>query len=276
MKKMVFKIQGLDCAEEAAALRRAVGPVVGGAESLSCDILHGTMTVFLAEDTGSTEAIVQAVRQTGMQASLWSDASPVAGASPEEGGWQRWGRPLLCLVSVLCLVSGMLWHGFGQGNWLVALTGGAPQIALTLPLVSRLLYLGAIVSSAWLVLPKALYAARTLRPDMHLLMLVAVLGAIALDEWSEAATVAFLFALALLLESWSVGRARLAIRALMDLAPPTARCVCADDGSVEERRVEMVPVGTTVLVRPGEKIPLDGMVTRGTTTVNQAPITGEA
>ena len=113
---------------------------------------------------------------------------------------------MLCLMSALCLVSGVLWHGFSQGDWLVALTGGAPPAALTLPLASRLFYLGAIVSAAWLVLPKALYAARTLRPDMHLLMLVAVLGASALGEWGEAATVAFLFALALLLESWSVGR----------------------------------------------------------------------
>src|SRR5262249_26573983 len=255
MKKMVFKIQGMDCAEEVAILRRAVRPVVGGADSLSCDILHGTMTVFLAEGTGSAEAIVQAVRRTGMQASLWPDASPVADASVEESGWQRWGRPLLCLVSALWLVSGLLWPGFSQGSWLVALTGGAPHTALTLPLASRLLYLGAIVSSAWLVLPKALYAARTLRPDMHLLMLVAVLGAMALDAWGEAATVAFLFALALLLESWSVGRARLAIRALMDLAPATALCVLPDDGSIAEQRVEMVPVGSTGLVRPCEKLP---------------------
>src|SRR5262249_62052632 len=121
MKKMVFKIQGMDCAEEVAILRRAVRPVVGGADSLSCDILHGTMTVFLAEDTGSAEAIVQAVRQTGMQASLWSDASPVAGASPEERGWEGWGRPLPCLVSVVCLVSGLVVAGVGPGDLLGAL-----------------------------------------------------------------------------------------------------------------------------------------------------------
>ncbi len=66
---------------------------------------------------------------------------------------------------------------------------------------------------------------RTVRPDMYVLMLVAVAGAMALGDWGEAATVAFLFALALLLESWSVERARLAIRALMELAPSTARCL---------------------------------------------------
>jgi Zn2+/Cd2+-exporting ATPase len=146
----------------------------------------------------------------------------------------------------------------------------------TFPLVSILLYLGAVVSGAWFIAPKALYAARTCRPDMNLLMIVAVVGAIAIGEWFEAATVAFLFALALLLESWSVGRARRAIKALVDLSPPTARCLAPDNHTVIEQPVADVPVGATVLVRPGEKIPLDGVVTEGSTAVNQAPITGES
>ena len=105
------------------------------------------------------------------------------------------------------------------------------------PLVSILLYLGAVVSGAWFIAPKALYAARTFRPDMNLLMIVAVVGAIAIGEWFEAATVAFLFALALLLESWSVGRARRAIKALVDLSPPTARCLAPDTRAVSEQPV---------------------------------------
>jgi len=88
--------------------------------------------------------------------------------------------------------------------------------------------------------------------------------------------VAFLFALALLLESWSVGRARLAIKALVALSPTTARCLSPANGAVVETAVDEVPVGATVLVRPGEKIPLDGVVTEGSTAVNQAPITGES
>jgi Cd2+/Zn2+-exporting ATPase len=99
-------------------------------------------------------------------------------------------------------------------------------------------------------------------------MLVAVVGAIAIGEWFEAATVAFLFALALLLASWSVGRARRAIKALVDLSLPTARCLAPDTRAVIEQPVAAVPVGPTVLVRPGEKIPLDGVVTEGSTAVN--------
>jgi Cd2+/Zn2+-exporting ATPase len=106
---------------------------------------------------------------------------------------------------------------------------------------------------------------------MHVLMLVAVAGAMALGEWCEAATVAFLFALALLLESWSVERARLAIRALMDLAPPTARCLHPDDGLCCGATGRYRPAWHDHPRRPGEKIPLDGTVTQGDTYGESVP-----
>ena len=276
MTRLVFKIQGMDCPEEVAVLRRAIGPVVGGAERLSCDLLNGTMTVSLPEETAHPGPIVQAVRKTGMHASLWQEETPL-GANHDTGKpWQRGGRPILWLLSALCLGSGMGWQVLSQEHGLLALISSGTSGTAMLPFASWLLYLSAMVSGAWYVVPKALYALRTVRPDMHMLMLVAVAGAMALGDWCEAATVAFLFALALLLESWSVERARLAIRALMDLAPPTARCLHSDDGDAVEQRVDTVPIGTTILVRPGEKIPLDGTVTQGHTMVNQSPITGEA
>jgi Zn2+/Cd2+-exporting ATPase len=276
MTHLVFKIQGMDCPEEVAVLRRAVGPVVGGADRLSCDLLNGTMTVSLPEGPASPGPILQAVRKTGMHASLWQEEEPLAANYATGKPWQRWGRPLLCLLSALCLGSGLGWQVLSQEHGLLALIGSATPGTAMLPFASWLLYLAAIVSGAWYVVPKALYALRTVRPDMHVLMLVAVAGAMVLGDWCEAAAVAFLFALALLLESWSVERARLAIRALMDLAPPTARCLHPDGGDVVEQRVDTVPIGTTIFVRPGEKIPLDGTVTQGDTMVNQAPITGEA
>ena len=110
---------------------------------------------------------------------------------------------------------------------------------------------------------------------MNLLMTVAIAGAVTIGEWSEAATVAFLFSVSLLLESWSVGRARRAIAALMGLAPPTVRIIGADGNEVEVGPAE-VAVGTLFLVRPGERIPLDGAVARGNSDVNQASITGES
>src|SRR6185295_18919555 len=124
-------------------------------------------------------------------------------------------------------------------------------------------------------LPKAWLALQRLRPDMNLLMTIAVVGAVGIGEWFEGATVAFLFALSLALESWSVGRARRAVAALMDLTPTIAR-VKRPDGGEEEVPAEGVEVGACLVVKPGERIPLDGRVISGGSEVNQAPITGES
>jgi Cd2+/Zn2+-exporting ATPase len=274
MKRVAFKIRGMDCAEEVTVLQRVLGPLVGGEGNLAFDILNGKMTVFLTEEACDEEAILQAVARTGMEAIPWQEFS--ATRCEEEPFWQRRGRTILCLVSALCLAGGFLWHALRHRSLLDALATGSGSGGHVFPVVSILLYLGAVVSGAWFVAPKALYAARTFRPDMNLLMMVAVAGALAIGEWFEAAAVAFLFAVALLLESWSVGRARLAIKALVDLSPTTARCLSPESDDVVEKPVEEVSVGATVLVRPGEKIPLDGVVTSGATAVDQAPITGES
>lgn len=271
MKRVAFKIRGMDCAEEVAVLQRALGPLVGGEANLAFDVLNGKMTVQLPEASGSEDIVRQTVAQTGMEAIPWQ-----ANAMPHtaESWWQRHRRTILCSTSGILLAAGFFWHVRHHDSLLDALASGDGEPIF--PVVSILCYLGAVVSGAWFVAPKALYAARTLRPDMNLLMLVAVAGAIAIGEWFEAAAVAFLFALALLLETWSVGRARQAIKALVELSPTTARCVPVDLGEVVEKPVEEVPIGTLVLVRPSEKIPLDGVVVEGTTAVNQAPITGES
>jgi Cd2+/Zn2+-exporting ATPase len=105
-------------------------------------------------------------------------------------------------------------------------------------------------------------------------MLVAAVAAVVLGEWSEAAAVVFLFAVAQALEARTLERARLAVRALLDLAPTH---VLLRDGAAERREpVERIEPGAVIVVRPGEKIPLDGVVVTGASTVNQAPVTGES
>jgi Zn2+/Cd2+-exporting ATPase len=151
--------------------------------------------------------------------------------------------------------------------------GGADAIGV--PMSVKGIYLAAAVAGAWFVAPKAWLALRRRRPDMNLLMTVAVLGAVLIGEWLEAATVTFLFAVALALESWSVSRARRAIAALMEMAPSQAR-VIGSDGNEELVDVEQVPVGARIVIKPGDRIPLDGHITAGQTTVNQAPVTGES
>ncbi len=131
------------------------------------------------------------------------------------------------------------------------------------------------VSGGVLVVPHALSSLRQLRLDMNVLMVVAVAGAWWLGEGAEGASVVFLFSLSELLESWSVGRARGAVKSLLALTPETA-LRRTPDGSTEEVPSAQVLVGETVIVQSGQRIPLDGEVTGGQSAVDQAPITGES
>lgn len=266
-----FKIHGMDCAEEVAVLKQAVGPKVGGENRLAFDILNGRMIVSTTA-AGPTEAdVVRAVNATGMRAEPWHEGEPAAAGSTF---WERHGRTVTTAISGTALAVGFVLHTVLAGGIGNALGSEGLGVAHDVPIAVRILYGVAIVAGGWFVAPKAVFAIRRLRPDMNLLMTIAVIGAIAIGEWFEAATVAFLFALSLALEAWSVGRARRAVEKLMDLAPPVARIL--ENGAQREVRPDNVPVGSLLLVKPGEKIPLDGNVVRGFSAVNQAPITGES
>lgn len=110
--------------------------------------------------------------------------------------------------------------------------------------------------------------------DIDLLMLLAAIGAAVLGEWVEGAFLLFLFSLAHALEHYALGRARNAIKALADLAPAMARVQRGED--IKEVPVEQVGIGEIVVVRPAERVPVDGVVRTGNSAVNQAPITGES
>ena len=137
------------------------------------------------------------------------------------------------------------------------------------------LFAAATLCGGALVFPHALVSARRLRLDMNVLMTVAVAGAWIIGEGAEGAAVVFLFALAELLESWSVGRARRAIKSLLALTPETALRKSAT-GEPEETAVGNVTVGEIILARSGQRVPLDGEVLTGQSAINQAPITGES
>ena len=143
----------------------------------------------------------------------------------------------------------------------------------TLYLPDLLLLTSALVGG-WNFFPKGLRAARVLALDMNFLMTIAILGALGIGEFTEAAAIAFLFAFAELLESYSVDRARASVEALMDLAPDSARVVRGEH-EVTIPAVEVV-TGDMVLLRPGERVPADGTVEEGASAVDESPITGES
>ncbi len=267
--KLRLRVHGLDCVEEVAALRREVGPVVGGAERLSFDILGGTMTVVDAATPAG--AVIAAVARTGMRAELFQESRPTSGLQIHD---DRRERNLYTILSGAFSAAGFAAHAILAGGPLQALGREGLGHSHAVPIIPIVLYLLGTASGLRFVLRKAWISAVRLRPDMNLLMTVAIIGAIALGEWFEASSVAFLFALSLSLEAWSIGRARRAVAALLDLSPPMARVKLAT--GEEDQPIETVSVGATFILRPGERVPLDGVVEAGSSAINQAPITGES
>lgn len=170
-------------------------------------------------------------------------------------GLRQWAPTMGAAAGI---VAGMTAHALDAAPVLWQLLYGAGILAGGVP----------VASAAW----KALRARHT--TDINFLMVIAVLGAVALGEWIEAAMVLVLFSIAQALESQSIERARAAIRALVHLAPPVARREEADGERLVP--VEEVGVGDLLAIRPGDRIPLDGQVLSGASTVNQAAITGES
>ncbi|MBL8687569.1 MAG: heavy metal translocating P-type ATPase [Rhodospirillaceae bacterium] len=269
---VIFRVHGMDCAEEIAALKREVGPVVGGEGKLAFDLINGRMSLAGDLTVVPVDAIIAAVARAGMSAELWQAGATAAGVAEQK---RRKLQSTLTAASGLLTALGFGMHVAQSGSVAAAFGADASGAAALTPAASLIAYSLAILCAVRYVAPKAWLAARRLRPDMNLLMVIAVAGAIAIGEWFEAAIVSFFFALALALESWSLDRARRAVAALMELAPPTARVKMPDGREIDRPATEIV-VGTHIIVRPGDKIALDGRVVAGASTVNQAPITGES
>jgi len=264
-----FRVSGLDCAEEVAILNKVLGPTLGGTEHLSFDVINGRMVVADGASSITSDKIIKLVATTGMQASAWNADSAKADQATH---LRRQG--LFAALSGGFWALGFLYHIYETGlGGAVRLFSGHGQNPMPLP--ESALFLAGIVFGVWLVAPKAWASARRLSPDMNLLMVIAVAGALGLGVYFEAATVAFFFSLSLYLESWSVGRARNAVAALLDLAPPTVR-VLHEDGTENDMRAAEVQPGAVFIVRGGDRIALDGEVVSGIGGVDQAPITGES
>ena len=260
-----FHVHGLDCAEEILTIRKRLDGEEG-VHDLSFDLLHGKMVVDYDPQKLDAFRIAQAVAQTGLKCEPWRER-------PNETWWTRHGRVALVLTSGASLLAAMVWQGLTTGNLLMSLLAHEHAGHHTsLPVIA--LCLVAVATGAYFVAPKAAHSFRRLQPDMNALVTVSLIGAIYLGEWIEGATLSFLFALAALLESFSLARARHAVEGLMQVTPGEANVVHHD----HEHRVPVsnVEVGSIVRVRPGERIPCDGDVAEGASDVNQAMITGES
>ena len=147
-------------------------------------------------------------------------------------------------------------------------TGAAPEA------ISTALYLAAYFFGGFFTVREAIDSLKLRRFEIDTLMLVAAAGAAALGEFAEGALLLFLFSLGHALEHYAMGRAKKAIEALAELAPQTA--VVRRGSTTEEIPVEALVIGEIVVVKPNERLPADGFVIEGTSSVNQAPVTGES
>ena len=245
----IFKIEGMDCHEEVAILERNLKKLTG-LEALDADVMGQRLRVKYDAAKLTTAGIAEAVARTGMRAWLEHE-EPQPGAASSATSRLRFVQ----------------WSG-------AMLAIGLAQTAFAAVPFAWIPFAASIALGVVPIIRRAALSIRGAVLDINVLMLVAVAGAIALGEWAEAASVVFLFALAQLLESRAMDRARGAIRALMELAPVDA--IVRRNGLSVTVPVDEVLVGDTVLVRPGEKIPLDGRVVAGSSYVNQAPVTGES
>ncbi|HEY8468922.1 MAG TPA: heavy metal translocating P-type ATPase [Longimicrobiales bacterium] len=248
VRRDVFDVEGMDCADEVRLIEQKLSDLPG-ISHLGFDLVGRRLTV---EGDVAPSEVVRAIGSLGMRAHL------VSGQREEAGGWwERRGR------LALAALAGVLW----------AASLAVGYVLDAEPLIAALA-VGAVAAGGRYVFPRGLRAVRNRALDMNFLMSVAAVGAILIGEYEEAASVMFLYAVAQLLEARSMDRARNAIRALMDLSP--AEATVLRDGREVRIPVERVAVGETVIVRPGEKIPVDGAVLAGASSVNQAPITGES
>ncbi len=258
MKHSIFIIRNMDCPTEEALIRKRLGAMQGIGE-LAFNLMERRLTVTHTLD--DEQPIHDALREIGMQVGAGTQ-SQQDNCSSSEADTPAVSRKMWAMMAVsgtAALTAEILaWTGAAENSHAV--------IALAL---------FSIATGGFSTLKKGWIALKNFSLNMNFLMSVAMIGAISIGEWPEAAVVIFLFALAELIETLSLERAKNAIRGLMAMTPETAT-VRLDSGEWSEVAAFAVQVGQTIRIKPGERIPLDGVVTAGGSSVNQAPITGES
>ncbi len=255
-----FRVPTMDCAAEEAEIRRALEPVAG-IESLSFQL--GARTLAIAAPAAVLAAALAPIRGAGFDPQPLPPPAEDAERDADLHDIEGMGGGLPRLVIALLLAVG------AEG---VAVFGGD---GLAVAGIEMALAAAAIALAGFDTYRKGFVALRRGRLNITALMSVAVTGAFAIGEWPEAAMVMALYAIAELIEARSLERARTAIQSLLALAPQQAQ-VLQPDGTWTTVAAADVPLDASVRIRPGERVPLDGVVTAGASAIDQAAVTGES
>jgi Cd2+/Zn2+-exporting ATPase len=269
-ERRILHVTGMDCADCAVKLQGALRRERG---VRSADVNFGAATLAVAIDPHETALpdVYRAVRRLGydtVERRAAEEKRPAAGAAATTTGsragrgfWLSEPRAVATLASGAFTVAGF-----------VALAAA--------PAVSPWLFAAAVLAGGVYVARAAFFSLRGRQVDMNVLMTLAMIGAAAIGEWGEAALVAFLFSLGTVLQAATLERTRRAISGLMKLAPPTATVLRppAAGAALEETSVDVadIAVGDIVVVRPGERAAVDGVVVEGSAAADQSAVTGES
>lgn len=264
----LFRIATMDCSAEESEIRRALEPI-SGIRSLGFQL--GARTLRIEASNDAYPLALEAIRKAGF------DPRPVTSANASQAG-DHAGHDH---DHAHDHSEG---HGFGSGvTRLVAalvLAIGAEAVSFFAPDVMAWKLAGMAIAAVAIALAgldtykKGMAALMRGKLNINALMSVAVTGAFLIGQWPEAAMVMALYAMAELIEAKAVDRARNAIKGLLDMAPEQA--LMRDATGWTTTPVASVPLEAVVRIRPGERVPLDGVVTQGHSAINQAPITGES
>lgn len=254
-------IHGMCCADEAREVQRAITHLPG-IDSVDVLLAGERATVRFDPARVDIEAIKRAIATTGctVPTVVIEPPRPEAEAAPA-GGFGRIVLMLFGAVFAVVLLVVVL------GEWLGLLEVVTERVPWPV-------WAGLVLAGGYPVFRNVLRAALRRRIIAHTLMTVGVIAAVAVGEWPAALVVVMFMRIADYVEGFTTERARRALKDLTAMAPQTARVVRG--GAEVEVPVGEVSVGETVIVRPGEKIPVDGEVVSGAATVDQAAITGES
>ncbi|HJV76481.1 MAG TPA: heavy metal translocating P-type ATPase [Noviherbaspirillum sp.] len=251
-----YRIQNMDCPTEERIIRNKLEGMPGIVQ-LDFNLMNRVLDVH--HMLSSQDSVLAALKAIGMQAEpLQQDV--LSSSDDVDAG------TLTTAQKVLLGISGVTAAAAEALAWTT--NSEVSPLVIVLAIIS-------IATGGMPTLRKGWIALKTFTLNINFLMSLAAIGAIAIGQWPEASMVIFLFAVAELIESLSLNRARNAVHDLIQLAPDTA-AMRGSDGKWVVVPTSSVPVGAQLRVKPGERIALDGVVVFGESSVNQAPITGES
>jgi len=251
-KHKSIQVIGLDCPDCAMKLETAVKRLAGVAWA-TLNYATSVLIVEFEPQKIELKAILKRVRDFGYD-------YEITGAVEEP---RAKGRAPRSARLVLTFISGLL---LGAGGIAWAL-GASPTLFSAF-------FIASAVCGGIFAARTGFLSLRGLALDTNFLMTAAAIGAIALRDYSEAAAVMFLFSLGSTLEAYTVDKTRKSIKSLIEAVPTSASV--RRNGRIETVALEDIEIGEIVLIKPGEKVPVDGTVVDGESTVNEAPITGES